>query len=355
MSLCVSAHLIRRIAVIGLSLGAGSVLAACSSMGNSELADVMGDATPVESPVSRDADGEILSDVFADGTVIDIEHIGNILAVRGEDSLAFGTVEQFQAGQSREVAVDKQCGELTANSETFVLACGEKVIEYSGPEFEAVETAVDPEYPATSAVRLTTGELLTANSDSARVVLYKGEEKPHIIEVEKYTTQLLSSPVDDGPDAVIRTLSEDTTIQDIDWSNGKQGARLRVGLGIGRVAPGPDGLFLASDTTGGQLMVYTADDVIRLHQAGPVDESPWAVAWDPHRNVAWVASTANNLATAYDISTGVQQPEFEIRTVADARSMVVLADGTIVTGSATGDGLQIISEPRSSTKEKIDE
>lgn len=153
MSLCVSAHLIRRIAVIGLSLGAGSVLAACSSMGNSELADVMGDATPVESPVSRDADGEILSDVFADGTVIDIEHIGNILAVRGEDSLAFGTVEQFQAGQSREVAVDKQCGELTANSETFVLACGEKVIEYSGPEFEAVETAVDPEYPATSAVR----------------------------------------------------------------------------------------------------------------------------------------------------------------------------------------------------------
>lgn len=330
-------------------------MASCSSMGNSELAEVMGDATPVASPPSSDIDGELVEVPQQIAEIIDIDSVGQTLAVRGDEHIAFGTVEDFKAGQAHTVDVDKQCGELTAAPDAFVLACGEKVLEYAVPDFAVTETVLEPEYPAASAVRLTSGELITANQESARVVLYRPGESPEPIEVEEYTTQLLATPVSGGPDAVVRTLSEDTTIQDIDWTNEQQGARLRVGLGVGRIAAGPEGLFLASDATGGQLMVYTADDVIRLHQAAPVDASPWAVAWDNSRNVAWIASTGTNLATAYDISTGVPQPEYEVLTVADARSMVVLDDGTIITGSATGEGLQAVTQPRPSTKEKHDE
>ena len=135
----------------------------------------------------------------------------------------------------------------------------------------------------------------------------------------------------------------DTTIQDIQLAKSRQGGTLRVGLGVGQAAFGEDGLVLASDATGDQLLVYTTGEVVRLHQTVPTDATPWAVAWDPAHKFAWITSTEANTATAYDISKGVPREQRKVSTVADAQNMVSLDDGTLLIGSASGAGLHIVT------------
>lgn len=105
-----------------------------------------------------------------------------------------------------------------------------------------------------------------------------------------------------------------------------------------------NGLLLASDTAGSQLLIYTRMDVIRLNQSMPVDASPWAVAWDPRANIAWVASTATNTVTGYTISTGEPVETARYSTVGNARSITVLDDSTLVVASHSGDGVQFLDK-----------
>ena len=116
-------------------------------------------------------------------------------------------------------------------------------------------------------------------------------------------------------------------------------------IGVGQIAAGEDGLVIASDTLGDQVAVYTATDVIRLHQTAPVAASPWGVAWDAGRDLAWVASTTGNVLASYDISSGVPEQVHTLTSVADAHHIAVLPDGTLIAVSATGDGLQVIDDP----------
>src|SRR5699024_11468262 len=92
---------------------------------------------------------------------------------------------------------------------------------------------------------------------------------------------------------------------------------------------GEDGTILVSDTLGERLMVYTSEDVVRQHQFGPVDGSPWGVAWDKERQIAWVTTTDNNLRQGFKISTGVPELVTTLNTVADAQNSVAFSNGDI--------------------------
>ena len=104
------------------------------------------------------------------------------------------------------------------------------------------------------------------------------------------------------------------------------------------------GTIVVSDTLGERVAIYNAEDVIRLHQYGNTDGVPWATAWDDSRQLAWVTTTDNNQAQAFEISHGVPEERAKVSTVANAQNMVALSDGTIAIASATGDGLQIIKD-----------
>ena len=97
------------------------------------------------------------------------------------------------------------------------------------------------------------------------------------------------------------------------------------------------------DVKGGQLLIYTAGDVVRLHNSTPVPEGPWAVAVDSARNLVWVTSTVDGVLTAYDISTGTALKAAQLPTVADAQALVVTADGDLVAYSASGAGAQHVT------------
>lgn len=294
----------------------------------------MGSAEPAQSPAAQDPDGEVVG--FE--AVRDLDTTEGVVGVRTENALITGTLEEIAEGGGTTHDLDASCGDVSANGGSFAVACDGEI-----RVFGANAQTITTDHPVTSATVTTTGEVL-AGSDTERTVwLYRGGEEADAISVARETDQLQAVPVKGQEDTVVRVCSFDTTIQDMDWTGSRQGGTLRVGLGVGKVAAGEDGLVLAADSTGSQLLVYTSDDIIRLHQMAPVPSGPWDTAWDPANRLAWVSSTAENLATAYDISQGVPLEKRQVRTVANAQSIISLDDGTVVLASATGDGIQIIS------------
>lgn len=331
------------------ALTASTLLVTACSAGPGQDVPDMGNAVAEVSPPAIDPAGRVLELAAGHAEVTDMEAAGDVIGLRSGGTLALGTLGQFEIGAVTEVTIPENCGDLTASSDTFVLACREEVllVDAASGDLERRSIAGTDAAPSVAATLTSTGELIVASAEGDRVAVFEeGSEEPvETITVAGITSQLIAVPREGQDDAVVRTNHVNTTIQDIHWQDGEQGGTLRVGLGVGRIAAGANGLVVASDNMGSQLAIYTANDVIRLHQAAPVDPSPWAVAWDTGRNLAWIASTAENTLAAYDVSSGVPERRATIDTVADAQSLLVLEDGTLVLVSATGDGLQVIDNP----------
>ncbi|MDK8477343.1 hypothetical protein QP933_09105 [Corynebacterium pseudodiphtheriticum] len=345
----------RPYAIPALVFVTGAALAACADNPAIPGADVpeMGNATPVPSSTQVDASG-LVGEVIARpefSEVSDMAVAGKNLALRMPDSLWLGTVDELaDAGSVIDIAAE--CGELTATEQHFILACGDflQVIPAGEAKAERITPKVD--FPITAATRMNNGDLVVASEKSAEVAMVTptGEVISRFTAAAP-TDQLVHVESKSHGEQLVRTWREDTTIQNLDWRNERGGGTLRVGLGVGEIAVGDEGLVLATDARGEQLAVYTALDVIRLHQTVPAPAGPWAVAWDSERDVAWTASTKENLLTAFRISSGVPQQAGQLKTIPDAQSLVVADDGTVVLASATGHGIQVITEPELSNSE----
>lgn len=285
------------------------------------------------------------------GTVIDMPGITEVLSagdrigVRVGDTLKIGTADQFVSDPAklREISV-KDCTDITANAGTFVAACGKSatLIPADGVDATSVTFPADIQ----SAVVTTTGEVIGASGVDPHVWVLKDGEVEEDFAVAEATDELLAQPVEGQPDTVVRILRADTTIQDVRWTEGRQGGTLRAGIGVGEIAPGKDGVVVAADTGGNQLLVYTTNDVVRLHQMAPTSDSPFAAAW--FEDLAWVASTATNEAIGYDVSGGVPVESTRIPTVANVRGMAS-AGANLVIG---GDGLQIVPVKDATSKDE---
>ncbi|KAA8725203.1 hypothetical protein F4V58_05555 [Corynebacterium phocae] len=303
----------------------------------------MGNAQPVQSPASDSPAGQVVD--FP--AVIDVEAAGDTVAVRTADALVVGTPSQLQSGQAREFDIDPNCGDLTSSGDKFWLACVEKLLSFPTTGSTGPATLeVDEDFPVTAVAQLSTGEIFVGSNQEATVSVYLNGEKTDTFSVAAPTDQLVAVHNTDGVDNVVRTWGEDTTIQSLDWRNSREGGRLRVGKGVGQISAGNHGVVVASDALGERVAIYTAQDVVRLHQFGNAPGQPWAAAWDSSRQLAWVSDLKNNQAQAFEISTGVPVDKGRIATVADARTMAVTDKGTVVLGSATGDGLQLVTDPQ---------
>lgn len=293
-------------------------------------APVMGNATPAASP----AEGDVAGEVLEIGQVSDLVVAGDTLAARVGDELKVGTLADFRSGDV--VATDAAgCTDLTATGELIVLTCAAEV-RILGDDQPTPDT-VTLEAPAQTAVVTTTGEIVAAPQGTEDIQVYRDGELTEGFPVAGTTDELLALPRDGREDAILRINRSETRIQDVRWHEGRQGGTLRAGLGVGSMGGGPGEVAVVSDTVGNQVLIYTADDVIRLQQTAPTSPSPWAAAWDGE--LAWISSTATNTAVGYDISGGVPVQESEVPTIADVRAMAATPEGLVLGGSR---GLQII-------------
>ena len=322
--------------LVGIIAASSLVITACSYNPNEgNETEVQGNATPASSPQDTDPAGN----VEEYGEISDIAHVGDTIAVRSDDTITFGAPDSL----GNPLKISPSCGDLNSSAGFFFIGCGDKVykIDPNNPSDPRV-IPVEVDFAVTAATELSSGELFLASNETKDIVIYKDGEVIDDFTVEEPSDQLLAVPNQDGVDNVIRINREATTIQNLDWENSREGGRLRAGIGLGQGTVGEDGTILVSDTLGGRLMVYTSEDVVRQHQFGPVDGSPWGVAWDEKRQIAWVTTTDNNLVHGFNISTGVPELVTTLGTVADAQSIQALDNRDLVLGSATGAGLQVI-------------
>lgn len=328
-----------------LSTGLG--LAACSQSPNQEADDTlvgMGNATPAASPqLSGTPAGESLSLPQEITQVDDVVGLGELIALRGGNTLAMGSLKDFKDAKAKVVQLPSaECGDITITAATVVIPCGSQVLLI---EDGAISRTVDTDMQISAAALTSSGDVVLANNKDNRVWVHHpdADAKVEEIIVDRPSTQILALPQKDGPDYVVRTWNETTTIQDIQWTEGKPGGTLRVGLGVGRMSPGEDGTLVVSDTNGNQIAIYTLDRIIRLHQTAPIDASPWAVAWDKKNHLAWAASTGTNSLVGYDISQGVPEERQRVSIPENTIFLSALDDGTLITAAKDAKELRVIS------------
>ena len=313
-------------------------LAACGSDAEGEVVAGMGNATPLPA-AGGSADEPAGKVIDLDENVTGALRVDDRILLRAESKVLSGTPED-PAMDSNDV--DAACGDLAPAGNVAVLPCpdGIHVLAEDGSG-----TAVIGRGTAyTAAVGLSDGRIVGHRADSDRVDVFGADgEHADDFAVSRHGSQLLSVPSNRESAVLLEINRPETSVHEIILDESRPGSGLRAGIGVGPASVGEDGTVAAVDVKGGQLLIYTAGDVVRLHNSTPVPEGPWAVAVDSARNLVWVTSTVDGVLTAYDISTGTALKAAQLPTVADAQALVVTADGDLVAYSASGAGAQHVT------------
>lgn len=315
-----------------------------SKINTDEIEASMGNATPVASPSLSAQPAGLVVEIAPDEQAVKADRVatlGQQVAIQSGDTIYLGTPEQFSQGSQKKLTPGTGCGNLTGgHALTVVCSDGIHQMGESDQDFGAA-VAVDEQFDL--AITTNSGLIVAASTTTNQAVIIENGEAGKPFQVEYPTDELAATTKTDGSDGVVRINREKTLIQDIELDRARGGAMLRVGLGVGEIASGPEGLYLASDTIGNQLAVYTSNDMVRLHQLTPAAQDPWGVAWDNEASRALLTSTSTNQLLAYDISSGTAEETTNWATIPNAQYLVVV-DGTIVVVSASGDGMQIIED-----------
>ncbi|MBV7295455.1 hypothetical protein KRX51_05920 [Corynebacterium sp. TAE3-ERU12] len=328
-----SSHIRHRIAAASCLLAAASTLTACGGS-DEDIGPMMGNATaaPPSAPSTSPA-GKV---VDLDYEVTNAVQIDDRILARAGDKVISGTPTKPAVNTTD---IDPACGDLAPAGGVAVLPCPDGIHVLADDGSTAALVGRGTAY--SSAVGLDDGRILGHRADSERLDVYgPGGELDTDFKASRVGSQLV--PVPGDKDLVLEINSPETSIHELEIAEDRLGSSLRVGLGVAEAAVGDDGTIAVTDATGSQLMIYTATDVIRLHQSFPVPQSPWAVVVDNQRNLVWVSSTAEGIITGWDISSGQGVKVAELEAVTDPRAMV-LSDGGLVVYSAAGDGVQRIS------------
>jgi DNA-binding beta-propeller fold protein YncE len=117
---------------------------------------------------------------------------------------------------------------------------------------------------------------------------------------------------------------------------------LRAGEGATNGVADRFGRVLVVDTRGGALLAFSMDPLL-LRQRYPVPGSPYGIAYDAERDLAWVTLTATNEVVGFDVAGGEPEERYRFPTVGQPNSVAVdPADGSVVVVSASGGGVQVI-------------
>ena len=324
-----------------VALATSALLVGCSAEVEGEIDSSMGNASPA--PATETADpAEVL------GMAKKIDHaIVDAAVVR--DSVVLKTADRILAGpinNPAESMVDYTgtCGDLAAAENSVLLPCddGIRVLDTRGQ----VAATVGRGTAYSAAAEMPGGRIVGHRADSDVIDVFGADgELADEFRASRVGSQLVVAPAVNGTDTgrIMEVNRQETSVHELKIDESRAGSGLRAGLGVGKAAAGSD-IIAAADTKGNQLLVYTMTDIIRLHQAAPVPESPWSVAVDESRNLIWVSSTAANKLTAWDISSGTPVQVAEVDTIADPQAMVVTAAGEVAVFSASGQGAQILQD-----------
>lgn len=200
-------------------------------------------------------------------------------------------------------------------------------------DFES--TAVDANL--LSAAQLVDGRLAAGDDSGAVHIIDPATSESRVIDGLTSVDGLAAT--DYGVAALDR---RQTSLTQIDLESDSLGPALRAGSGAAKSATDDYGRILVTDAVGGELLVFSSDDLL-LRQRFPVGAQPWAVTYDDVSDVAWISTPGTNEVVGYTLDTGIPVEVGRFPTVRAPDSIDVDGEtGTLFVGSADGGGLQRI-------------
>jgi hypothetical protein len=145
-----------------------------------------------------------------------------------------------------------------------------------------------------------------------------------------------------GDDAVVLDRLRNAVFE-LDVAAGSVRAGLRAGEGSTNATTDRFGRVLVVDTRGEALLAFSVDPLL-MRQRYPVAGSPFAIAYDPTRDIAWVTLTARNEVVGYQMAGEEPRERYRFPTVGQPNTVTVdPGDGRVFVASASGEGIQVIT------------
>ncbi|MFT3662351.1 MAG: hypothetical protein QM809_13465 [Gordonia sp. (in: high G+C Gram-positive bacteria)] len=335
-----------RIAAAVTALALTLPLAACGSDdgdGPGDVATVV-PATPAASPPDSGRPAGTVVPALGPVGPASLVLVGGTAAVLGAD----GVVRLYGAPAGgapapREVSGRPKATALAADGDGFVAVSptGFDLIARDG----AVRTvAADLGRDPISVAVADDGRYLVGTASGHVLVFTRAGERERDIHSFVSVDRILVAPEKSAVAGQVTVVDRaQSSVTPIDVDSGEVKAALRAGNGVTNAVVDPAGRVIASNTRDDELLGFFGQPIVMRFRF-PVAHSPYAVAYDVARGLAWVATTGDNQALAYDLASGEPRQQVRIPTVGQVSSIAVdPTDGTLYLFSARGDGLQVVA------------
>ncbi|MGQ0837280.1 YncE family protein [Actinokineospora sp.] len=182
------------------------------------------------------------------------------------------------------------------------------------------------------------GATLVAVRDGKGVAVLDGDRVRRVITGGLLSADQVFAP---GSGAVVLDRLRNALFE-LDVAAGTVGEGLRAGQGATNGVVDRFGRVLVTDTRGGALLAFSLDPLL-LRQRYPVPGAPYAIAYDPRRDLAWVTLTESNEVVGLHVAGEEPQQRYRFATVGQPNSVAVdPASGRVVIASANGGGVQVV-------------
>ncbi|MBW0106126.1 YncE family protein [Pseudonocardia sp. KRD291] len=207
----------------------------------------------------------------------------------------------------------------------------------NGPATSQVTTGTSP-HDATQAPN---GTIFAANEGGGTVVAIRDNQVVHTF---TDVTQPAGLAAVGDRVGLIDVRDNSLTIYDTNTYAGI--LELPAGAGPTHLVADKHGRMIATDTRGGQVLVYDPSGTPRQIAALSVPGEPYGITYDPVRDRLWVTVTATNQLIGYDMTNPEPREIARIPTVRQANTVAVDPDTGRLFVTGTNDGVvQIVEGP----------
>lgn len=332
----------RRTVSVGVLVTTLAVLAACSGDSAQPLVPV---AAPATAPLPTTAPA---GEVVGGGAVraLAVDPATRTLAVATDDRVLLSGLEDPGA-VAREVPLTGPAAALTVADGALLVAVPDAASSTEAVSLTEAASLIEIRLPE-GTPRATTGldgPVRAAVTVGDRTVVALGnsvavrEADGAVRTIGGFADAAQLVPVGDRVVVLDRAR---TSLTLLDPAVGEAGPALRVGDGATSAVGDRFGRILVLDTREGELLVVAGDPLL-LRQRYPVPGSPYGLAYDPQRDLAWITLTARNEVVGLDVAGGEPVERHRFPTVQQPDSVAVdPSSGHVFVGSASGAGLQVI-------------
>ena len=316
------------------------LLAGCSSSSDGSSLAVRVPATPAVAPVATTVPAGVVTPVGAAVHAMVLDPRTHVLAAVADPPTRLLLLNaDALAAPARTVALPAPAAQLvlSAPGGPLLVAVPGALLRVDQHTGDVATTKVDAD--VRSAMQLSDGRIAVGTANGAVLVLVLSADGT----VAQRITGLAETDVlVDTPRGLVALDRKQTAVQAVDVGKGTLGESLRAGEGATNAVTDRFGRVLVTDTAGGGLLAFSTGPLL-LRQRFPVPGAPYALAYDPKTDLAWVTLTERNQVVGYDVAGGEPVERYRFPTVTQPDAVAVDANtGAVLVASAAGVGVQRI-------------